>query len=400
MIKHHAFFEALGALGDEKSPDWKSVFAGLSVLRLLDRVAELRESNTPPGTHEFDPSRRCVESVSEGDPVRAILSRILDRLAQTSVLESETGRDLIAYGRALDLTAKWPLAVDVFQTVAETFSSRTDAALIIEASTLMGAAARNTGDWKESERAYTRAEHLAESIGDKAGSLTAQIGLANSEMFRGNLQNADESLGRIITEASALQLVKVEATALHDRATAAHLKGEYERGIRLAYRSLELTTNQTSRERLLADIAAGYAELGMTEAARHAFSVVAITSPHQWVRWQSMLNLLSLAIDEGDQSSFDKHVHELDTVAFDPRLKTYFLFYKARGARRFNKSDSDSLFLQAQQFAEQNKLHQLAFEIETAASKPAPDTFEPTPELTRIAEVLEHLHDQMSAKPE
>src|SRR4029079_9688454 len=107
----------------------------------------------------------------------------------------------------------------------------------------------------------------------------------------------------------------------------------------------------------------------------------------------SMLNLLGLAIDEGDQPSFDKYVHELDTAALDPRLKTYFLFYKARGARRFNKSDSDSLFLQAQQFAEQNKLHQLAFEIETAASKPAPDiTFEPTPELTRIAEALEHLH--------
>lgn len=395
MIRHHAFFEALGAIDDEKSTEWKSVFAGLSVLRLLDRLVELRESSQQPGIHEFDSPQRAVEAVSEGDPARAILLRILERPS----IETETGRDLISYGRALDLAAKWSLAVDVFETAAEMFSPRRDAAIVIEASTLLAAAARNTGDWQKSERAYTRAEHLAESTGDKAGSLTAKIGLANSEMFHGNLQSADESLGRIVAEANALQLEKVEATALHDRATVAHLKGEYERGIHLAYRSLELTPNQTARERLLADIAAGYGELGMREAARHGYSIVAITSPHQWVRWQSMLNLLGLAIDEGDEASFDNYVRELDTAAFDPRLKTYFLFHKARGARAFNKGNSDSLFKEAQAFAEQNKLHQLAFEIEAAASKPAPDiTFEPTPELTRIAEVLEHLHDEISAK--
>lgn len=399
MIKHHAFFEALGALGDEKSPEWRSIFAGLSVLRLLDRLADVRESVPEATTHELDQSRRSVEGVSEGDPVRAILLRILDRLGANASVETETGRDLISYGRALDLAAKWPLAVDVFQTVTESFSPRNDSAIVIEASTRLGAAARNTGDWQKSERAYTRAEHLAESIGDKAASLTAQIGLANSEMFRGNLQNADQTLGKIVAEANSLKLVNVEATALHDRATAAHLKGEFERGIHLAYRSLELTTNPTSRDRLLADIAAGYGELGMREAARHGYSIVAITSPHQSIRWQSTLNLMNLAIDEGDEASFDRYVNELETAAFDPRLKTYFLFYRARGSRRFNRGNSESLFQQAQAFAEENKLHQLVFEIEEAVSKPVPDiTFEPTPELTRIAEVLEHLHDQTSER--
>jgi len=397
MIKHHAFFDALGGLDDEKSPEWRSIFAGLSVLRLLDRLAEVRESVHEATPHELDQSRRSVEAVSKGDPARGILLRVLDRLGASAAVETETGRDLISYGRALDLAAKWSLAADVFHTVAEMFSPRRDAPIVIEASRLLGAAARNVGDWQTSERAYTRSEHLAESIGDKAASLTAQIGLANSDMFRGNLQAADESLGRIVAQANSLKLEKVEATALHDRATAAHLKGEYERGIHLAYRSLELTTNPTSRERLLADIAAGYGELGMREAARHGYSIVAITSPHQWVRWQSTLNLMNLAIDEGDEASFDKYVAELETAAFDPRLKTYFLFYRARGSRRFNRSDSESLFQQAQAFAEEHKLHQLAFEIEEAGSKPAPDiTFEPTPELTRIAEVLEHLHDQSS----
>ena len=96
MIKHHAFFEALGGIDDEKSPEWRSIFAGLSVLRLLDRLAELRESVHQATTHELDQSRRSVEAVSEGDPSRAILLRILDRLNADATVETETGRDLIS----------------------------------------------------------------------------------------------------------------------------------------------------------------------------------------------------------------------------------------------------------------------------------------------------------------
>jgi hypothetical protein len=398
MIKHHAFFEALGSM-QEKSPEWNASFAGLSVLRLLDRLAEVRELAELPGGHEEYASRRAVESVAEGDPARAILLRILDRLRDHFALSDETGSDLISYGRALDLSARWSLAADVFETVANAFSERTSPHLVIEASTLLGAAARNTGDWETSGRAYVRAEHLAESTGDRAGALTAQVGIANNDTFRGDLQTADESLASIITNANALKLEKVEAIALHARAHAAHLKGEHQRTVHLAYRSLELTTNPGGRERLLADIAAAYSDLGMKEPARHGYSIVAITSPHQSVRWQCELNLMKLAADENDEKTFDEYVAKLESAAMGPRLMTYFMFYRAMGSKRFNRLDARSMFEEAQRFASNNRLHQLAFEIEAEMSKPPRyGDLEPTPELTRIAEVLEHLHDEALSK--
>jgi hypothetical protein len=223
--------------------------------------------------------------------------------------------------------------------------------------------------------------------------------MASSDMFRGDLQTADESLARIIADANALRLEKVEAIALHARALAAHLKGEHQRTIHLAYRSLELTTDPGGRDRLLADIAAAYSDLGMKEPARHGYSLVAMTSPHQSVRWQCELNLMKLAADENDEKTFDEYVEKLESAAMGPRLMTYFMFYRAMGSKRFNRSDAQSMFQEAQRFASDNRLHQLAFEIEAEMSRPLPfGDLEPTAELARIAEVLEHLHDEALAK--
>jgi hypothetical protein len=147
----------------------------------------------------------------------------------------------------------------------------------------------------------------------------------------------------------------------------------------------------------LADIAAAYAGLGLRETARNGYSIVAITSPHQWVRWQATLNLMELAIDDGDERLFDTYVEQMKSAALDPRLKTYFLFFQAMGAQRFGRGNELDLFETARKFAEVNKLHQIAFEIEAAMSKPVPErSVEQNDELMRIAEVIEHLREAAS----
>ena len=75
MIRHHAFFETLGA-AEEKSPEWNVVFAGLSTLRLVDRLTADPESEQASPS-ELDATRAAIEAVSPGDPVRAILSRCI-----------------------------------------------------------------------------------------------------------------------------------------------------------------------------------------------------------------------------------------------------------------------------------------------------------------------------------
>ncbi len=397
MIKHHAFFEALANAG-EKTPEWHSVFAGLSLMRLMDRIAA-DPASTALGPADLDISLASAEAVSTGNPVRAILLRILDQLNESLELSAAIGADLVAYGRALDLDAKWSLAADVFETVSELYSERSHPRIVIESSTLLGAAARSVGDWERSNRAYSRAEHLAERIGDRALALTARVGLANSQITRGNLPTAEIELDQIINEAVAERLQSVQQIALHARASLAHQQSDYQQTIHLAYRSMELTTNSTARERLLADIAAAYAELGMLETARNAYHIVAITSPHQWVRWQSMLNMMELAVHERDQVSFDNLVKELDTAALDPKLQSYFLYFKALGAREFDYPDWSALLDEAQRVAESHKLNQLAFEIESAR-KSVPIVLpgvEPSSELLQIAEMIEHLRDRAEA---
>lgn len=402
MIRHDTFFDALGSI-DEKTPEWSSVFAGLSVMRLLDRVASGNEMKLATRWPEITTSRARVEAIKAGDPVRAILSRIIDDIEKQNELSQDIGSSLLAYGRALDLDARWTLAVDVFKTIAEIFSAQRFPRLVIDASTALGAAARNAGDWEMSARGYAQAEHLSESIGYKAGTLTVQVGLANSHMIRGNLPAAQEELDHVLEEAEGKGLEQVHALALHASASVAHSRGDYQRAVHLAYRSLELTTNPSARDRILADIAAAYAGLGMRDTARDGYSIVAMTSPHQWVRWQATLNLMELAIQEGDESSFDGYVGQMKSASLDPKLHAYYLYFTALGSMRFHRENAQALFDDARQFAEAHQLNQIAFEIEAERKKegttiPTLPAIEPTGELRQIAEVLEHLRDRVSAE--
>jgi tetratricopeptide (TPR) repeat protein len=307
----------------------------------------------------------------------------------------------------LDLEGRWPLAADVFQSVADIFPDRKYPRIVIEASTALGAAARNSGDWVTSSRAYARAEHLAHTIRDDELALVAQIGMAGSQMVQGNLPAADADLSVILGEADRLSLPVVRALALHSRASVAHLRGDYQQAIHLAYRSLELTTNATARERVLADIAAAYAGLGMKKTARDGYSIVAMTSPHQWVRWQATLNLIELCVEEGDEPAFNSYMQQLDLSALDPRLRAYALFFQAMGTRRFGTGDFTAQLECARDYAEQNRLHQIAFQIQDVMDEPLPLSTIDAPisgpnvplsdELTRIAEELGHLRERASA---
>ena len=409
MIRHCAFFEALGSL-DEQDVAWQPTLAGLAVLRLFDFTAESPKRDMSDDWAAHRTARDSVAALPDGNPARAILMRILDRLGEAPGNSGDAGRELLSFGRSLDLEGRWPLAADVFQTIAQQFSSREHAELVIESCTAWGAAARQTGDWDTSARAYAQAQHIADAIGDKAASLTVEVGIANSHMMRGNLPAAEAELEKVLADARGGGLSQVEALALHAQASVAHLRGNYEQAIHLAYRSLELTIHRTPRDRILADIAAAYAGLGMRETARDGYLIVAVTSPHQWVRWQATLNLMELAVDAGDECQFDAYVRQMEAAPLDGRLRAYFLFFVALGSRRFGREGSDDQFRTAERFASRHELHQIAFEIEAAMEKPPVETEKAganavtafagegrSEELERIAEALLHLRERATA---
>lgn len=367
-ISHVPFFRALSDIQPGEN-GWNSIFAGLSVLRLIDSYAANAARAEQTEMLTIDSARRAADAIPKTDPARAILLRAIDGLESRKGLSEEVGDELLKYGRALDLEGRWSLASDVFKTIADSFPESEYAELVVEASTALGSAARNNGDWQTSDRGYARAQHLADTIRNLPLSLTVRLGVAASQRLHGNLPAADAEVDEVLSEARAENLEKIEAIALHESASNAHSRGDYQRAVHNAYASLELTTNRTARDRILADIAAAYAGLGMKQAARDGYSIVAHTSPHQWVRWQATLNLMELAVEEGDEESFDELTTQMADAKLDPRLNAYRLYYGGLGLRKFGRDDSGEMLKEAMSFASKHQLHQLAHEIEESIER-------------------------------
>src|SRR5687767_2695900 len=118
MIRHQIYFDTLGSM-KEDSDSWRSVFAGLSVLRLVDAYADAGSPANVPGWAQLHAVRTAIEAVSEGDPVRGVLMTVLDEVTNRNALDDTVCASLLAYGRSLDYEASWGLATDVFATVAK-----------------------------------------------------------------------------------------------------------------------------------------------------------------------------------------------------------------------------------------------------------------------------------------
>src|SRR5450759_5383614 len=71
MIRHQAYFDTLGSM-QEDSPSWGAVFAGLSVLRLVDAYTDTESSDDPANWAQLHSVRTAIEGVSEGDTIRGL----------------------------------------------------------------------------------------------------------------------------------------------------------------------------------------------------------------------------------------------------------------------------------------------------------------------------------------
>lgn len=363
-MRHHPFIETLGKL-EPDTPEWRSVLSGLLVLRLADSV---REQGRPVLDEDWSGMysiREAVKSVNEGDPIRRILSRLIDELSSPEYNVRDFATALLSYGRALDYAGKWKLAADVFGTAAEFSPPRIDAKIAVEAHSALGAVARRAGDWDQSAAGYAQASHIAETVGDLAGMLRVQVGMANTHAARGNFPAAEEILDRVVAEASVSHLEDVAAVALHTRASVAHGRGKYADAVRLGYEALKHTTNANSRDAVLADIAACFAELGMRESARDAHLIVASTAQDQWVRWQATLNLMELASIDGMEEAFDSYASELTGASLSPTWRAYFYLYLGQGHERFGHYELAVESLNdAIAFSASHQIHRVTIEAE------------------------------------
>jgi tetratricopeptide (TPR) repeat protein len=369
MVKHQAYFDFLAG-SDQTAPEWQPVLAGLTALRLADWRLDSTGSSSQRDWASFESVRQAVAAISVGDPVRAILLQLVETVNSEDISRDAVGHSLLAYGRALNFAGRWALACDVFASADRIAGAPTNPRVSIESSIARGASARKMGDWDISADAYARAAHIASTVGDTSGALQADVGIANNHMARGNLPAAEALLDGVIDKARADGFTDVLALALHSRATVAHLRGAYADAVRLGYEALESTRNLTARDGILADIAAAFAGMGMRDAARDGYLIVAVTAQSQWVRWQATLNLMELAALDGRESDFDAYAREMQSAPLTPRLRAYYFMFLSAGQERFGRhSDAQGSLAEGLAFATRNQLHQVAHEAQAAIAQ-------------------------------
>jgi len=364
MIRHQVYFDTLGSL-KEDSASWRSAFAGLSVLRLVDCYAETGLSIDPAGWAQLHNVRTAIEGVSEGDPIRGVLTTVLEEVTRRSTIDETVCAALLAYGRALDYEASWGLATDVFSTVAKLTRPEKNPKLAVEANVAVGGAARRNGDWEVSARAYSQAAYIADTMGDREGVLTVQVGIANTYLAKGNLPQAQSILDDVIMQACDHELEEVRGLALHSRASLAQRRGEKTEAVRLAHDALALMRNPAARDAALEDLAVAFSELGMYDAARDAHLILVSTAQLKWVRWQATVNLMELASHDGHETAFDTYAAELRKAPLGPWLKSHFLLFLGEGLARFERYDaSEQAFEEAMAYADSNQIHSISFKAE------------------------------------
>jgi tetratricopeptide (TPR) repeat protein len=249
----------------------------------------------------------------------------------------------------------------------------------------VGGAARRNGDWDTSARAYSQAAYVADTLGDRAGVLGVQIGIANTYLAKGNLPQAQTILDDVIVQARDQELPDVQGMALHSRAALSTRRGEHAEGLKLAYEALALTSKPAEKDLVLGDIAGMFVQLGMHDSARDAQLILAATAQTKFARWSATLNLMELASLDGIEEAFDTYARELARAPLGAWVQSHYLLFLGEGFHRFGREQAAMEALEeAVDFAESNQIHQISFKAQAAIahvrSTPRTEpTFRPSP---------------------
>jgi tetratricopeptide (TPR) repeat protein len=387
--RHLAFFTELAALDDGDS-SWRAVSAGLVVLRLVDAWIEEGATAVAADGWGIRSVEAAIEEMDEGLPARSILRSVVGALKSSAPNDMRgIAPRLLAYGRALDLDAKWALAADVYETVIAHVHPVEESDVAIAANLRLAMVLRHLGELERSFSTYETVRGLAQAVGDLVGGLRAEVGWARIATLRGNLPGAEQTLDGVIRQAAEHGLADVHAHALHERADVAYLRGQYDVAVRFAYTALEEETDPSNRDRLLADIAASFYMLGARSAARDAYLILEATCREQYLRWVAQINLMEIASVDGSSTLFERYRRLLMRAELAVNLQAQLHLHAGEGYARLGDlgAAKESLVI-AQDIASRFNFNQVLFAVEERLSN--------LPQLTTAApesHVPDHLVD-------
>jgi tetratricopeptide (TPR) repeat protein len=365
--RHLPFFAELAGLEDG-DPAWRSVSAGLVVLRLVDAWIEEGSAAVAADGWGMRSVEAAIEEVPTGLPAHGVLRSVVEALKSSPVSDMHAiAPRLMAYARSLDLDAKWALAADVYETVIAHVHPTEESDVAITAYLRRAFCERSVGRLSDAAASYEAASRISEVAGDIFGVLRARIGEAKVATARGNMPQAEALLDQAIADAAKHDFKEVRAMALQDRATVAHLRGHFDVAVRLAYTALESTTDATNRDRLLADIAGSFYMLGVRSAARDAYTIVEATAQEQYQRWVAMINLMEIAATDGSMPLFERYRRSLGNAALPPALQAEFHLHVGSGYELLGELGAARTSLErARAIADEYGYNQITFQSDEA----------------------------------
>jgi tetratricopeptide (TPR) repeat protein len=369
-LRHLAFFEELAAL-DESDAEWRSVTAGLVVLRLVDAWMEEGPHIVTADAWGLRAVRAAIEEVDHGAPVRAILGSIVDAMEGSAVPDMSTvAPRLLAYGQALEYCARYALAADVYRTMISHTHPVEESDIAVNAHIELAKCLRLSGNVPAAAQAYAVAGQIAQDSNDIVGVLRARMGHAKIAIERGNLPRAEQLLDDAIASSARPGLEDVRAKALHDRAGVAFFRGEYESSIQFAYEAMRVATSPRDRDRVLNDLATAFMRLGVLSAARDAYLVLSVTAQEQWTRWIATMNLMEIASRDGSETLFERYRRELAEAPLPPIIAADYYIQTGEGYQRLGRVDLACGYLErALALASEHHFNQVVFYVEEALQK-------------------------------
>src|ERR1700760_519983 len=86
MLRHLSFFEELGKL-DETDASWRSVSAGLVVMRLIDQWIEDGPHKSRMDTWAVGAVRESIAQIADTTPIRRILTSIVHVMVSSTAID-------------------------------------------------------------------------------------------------------------------------------------------------------------------------------------------------------------------------------------------------------------------------------------------------------------------------
>lgn len=367
MLRHLVFFEELGRM-DESDPGWRALSAGLVTMRLVDAWIADGPKASRVDSWGVSAVREAIAQVPETTPVRRILTSVVDVMVSSRAVDLHAlCPRLMAYGQALEYEARWALAADVYTSIIAHAHPSEDSDLAIAAHLQLAFCLRTLGDLDAASATYERATQVAMAANDLIGVLRGRLGDAKIATARGNMPQAEAILEETIQRAAANGLDDVRSNALTDRAYIAGLLLQWDRTIRYSYEALEISRTPRQRDRILNNIATSFRYLGLPDAARDAYLVLATTGQEQYLRWLAEINLMELAAEQRVELVFDKYRRDLESADFTPQLRITYLLHVGRGYHALGNSQTGVPYLErALELASQYGFNQMVFEAESA----------------------------------